>query len=158
MDNHLLNLLNSSSIIKKNTRLFLIWAVDKEGTPCLLPEEDIFCWAWMQLKPVSNKYSKPAVRENLIVNGIVADIIDFEADDVYDVVLIVRVLLILQSNKIRKSVLEKYSSAVCNDGYYLIADTPKNQILICNIFKSLKQDLEFIKNKKGFLFAHKIKR
>ena len=101
---------------QKNTRLFLIWAVDKEGTPCLLPEEDIFCWAWMQLKPVSNKYWKPAVRENLIVNGIVADIIDFEADDVYDVVLIVRVLLILQSNKIRKSVLEKYSSAVCNDG------------------------------------------
>ena len=92
------------------------------------------------------------------MNGIVANIIDFEADDVYDVVLIVRVILILQSNKIRKSVLEKYSSAVCNDGYYLIADTPKNQILICNIFKSLKQDLEFIKNKKGFLFAHKIKR
>ena len=88
---------------------------------------------------------KLAVRENLNVNGIVADIIDFEADDVYDVVLIVRVLLILQSNKIRKSVLEKYSSAVCNDGYYLIADTPKNQILICNIFKSLKQDLELIK-------------
>jgi len=41
------------------------------------------------------------------VNGIVADIIDFEADDVYDVVLIVRVLLILQSNKIRKAVLDK---------------------------------------------------
>ena len=87
---------------QKKARLFLIWAVDKEGTPCLLPEKDILCWAWMQLKPVSNKYWKPAVRENLIVNGIVADIIDFEADDVYDVVLIVRVLLILQSNKIRK--------------------------------------------------------
>ena len=57
------------------------------------------------------------------MNGIVADIIDFEADDVYDVVLKVRVLLIQQSNKIRKSLFEKYSSAVCNDGYYLIADT-----------------------------------
>ena len=101
---------------------------------------------------------KLSVLENLIVNGIVADIIDFEADDVYDVVLIVRVIHILQSNKIRKSVIEKYSSAVCNDGYYLIADTPKNQIFICNIFKSLKPDLEFIKNKKGFLLAHKIKR
>ena len=101
---------------------------------------------------------KPADLENLNVNGIVAQIIYFDADDVYDVGLIDWVLLILQSNKIQKSVLEKYSSAVCNDGYYLIADTPKNQILICNIFKSLKQDLEFIKNKKGFLFAHKIKR
>ncbi len=38
---------------------------------------------------------KLAVRENLNVNGIVADIIDFEADDVYDVVLIDRVLHIL---------------------------------------------------------------
>ena len=75
---------------------------------------------------VSNKCWKPAVRENLIVNGIVDDIIDFEDDDVYDVVLIVRVILILQNNKIRKSVLEKYSSADWNDGYYLIADTPKN--------------------------------
>ena len=92
------------------------------------------------------------------MNGIVAEIIDFEADDVYDVVLIVRVIHILQSNKIRKSVLEKYSSAVCNDDYYLIAYTKKIKILICNNFKSLQQVLEFIKNKKGFLFAHKIKR
>ena len=50
---------------------------------------------------------KLAVRENLNVNGIVADIIDFEADDVYDVVLIDRVLHILQRDKIRKAVLDK---------------------------------------------------
>ena len=56
VDNHLLNLLDSSCNIKKNTRLFLIWTVDKEWTPCLLPENDILCRAWMQLKPVSNKY------------------------------------------------------------------------------------------------------
>ena len=61
----------------------------------------------MQLKPVSNKYWKQAIRENLIVNGIVADIIDFEADDVYDVGLIVRVLHILQRDKIQKAVLDK---------------------------------------------------
>ena len=92
------------------------------------------------------------------MNGIFADIIDFEADDVYDVGLIVRVLHILQRDKIRKAVLEKYSSAVCNDGYYLIADAPKIHTLICNFFKSLNQDWEIIKNKKGFLFTHKIKR
>ena len=45
------------------------------------------------------------MRENLIVNGIVADIIDFEADDVYDVGLIVRVLHILQRDKIQKRYL-----------------------------------------------------
>ena len=77
----------------------------------------------MQLKPVSNKYWKLAVRENLIVNGIVADIVDFEADDVYDVELIDRILHILQRNKIRKAVLEKYSSTVCCDGSYWIVDT-----------------------------------
>ena len=49
VDNYLLNLLNSSSIIKKNRRLFFIWAVDKEWTPCLLPEKDILCRALMQL-------------------------------------------------------------------------------------------------------------
>ena len=48
---------------------------------------------------------KLAVRENLNVNGIVTDIIDFEVDDLYDVVLIERVLHILQSDKIRKAVL-----------------------------------------------------
>ena len=41
------------------------------------------------------------------MNGIVADIIDFEADDVNDVGLIVGVLHILQRDKIRKAVLDK---------------------------------------------------
>ena len=45
-------------------------------------------------------------------------IIDFDVDDVYDVVLIDRLLQILQRDKIRKAVLEKYSSIVCCDGYY----------------------------------------
>ena len=61
---------------------------------------------------------KLAVLENLIVNGIFAGNIDFDVYDVYDVVLIDRILHILQRNKIRKAVLEKYSSIVCCDGYY----------------------------------------
>ena len=101
---------------------------------------------------------KLAVLENLNVNGVFARIIDFNGDDVYDVVLIDRLLHILQRDKIRKAVLETYSSTVCCDGYYWIVDTLKNHTLICNYFKSLKQDWGIIKNKKGFLFAHKIKR
>ena len=50
---------------------------------------------------------KPADLENLNVNGIVAQIIDFDADVVYDVGLIDLVLLILQRDKIRKAVLDK---------------------------------------------------
>ena len=101
---------------------------------------------------------KLAVLEYLNVNGVFAGIIDFDVDDVYDVVLIDRLLHILQRDKIRKAVLEKYSSTVCCDCYYWIVDTLKNHTLICNYFKSLKQDWEIIKNKKRCLFSHKIKR
>ena len=61
---------------------------------------------------------KMPVLEKLNVNGVFAGIIDFDVDDVYDVVLIDRLLHILQRDKIRKAVLEKYSSIVCCDGYY----------------------------------------
>ena len=61
---------------------------------------------------------KMPVLENLNVNGVFAGIIDFDVDDVYAVVLIDRILHILQRNKIRKVVLEKYSSIVCCNGYY----------------------------------------
>ena len=50
---------------------------------------------------------KLAVLENLNVNGVFARIIDFNVDDVYDVVLIDRLLHILQRDKIRKAVFEK---------------------------------------------------
>ena len=50
---------------------------------------------------------KLAVLENLIVNGIFAGKIDFDVDDVYEVVLIDRRLHILQRDKIKKVVLEK---------------------------------------------------
>ena len=59
---------------------------------------------------------KLAVLENLNVSGVFAGIIDFEIDNVYDDVLIDRLLQILQRDKIRKAVLEKYSSKVCYDG------------------------------------------
>ena len=87
-----------------------------------------------------------------------ACIIDFDVDDVYDVAMIDRILHILQRENIRKVVLEKFSSTVCCDGYYSIVDTLKNHTLICTYFKSLKKDWKIIKNKKGFLFSHKIKR
>ena len=61
---------------------------------------------------------KLAVLENLIVNGIFAGNIDFDVDDVYADVLIDRILHILQRDKMRNAVLEKYSSIVCCDGYY----------------------------------------
>ena len=44
--------------------------------------------------------------ENLNVNGVFARIIDFNVDDVYDVVLIDRLLHILQRDKIKKRYLK----------------------------------------------------
>ena len=61
---------------------------------------------------------KLAVMQNLNVNGVFDGIIDFDVDDLYDAVLIDRLLHILQRDKIREAVLEKYSSIVCCDRYY----------------------------------------
>ena len=48
---------------------------------------------------------KLAVLENLNVNDVFAGIIDFDVVDVYDDVLIDRLLHLLQRDKIRKAVL-----------------------------------------------------
>ena len=89
---------------------------------------------------------KQAVLKNFKIEWFFAGNIDFDVDDVYDVVFFDRLLHILQRDKIRKAVLEKYSFKVFCDGYYWIVDTLKNHTLICNYFKSLKQDWEIIKN------------
>ncbi len=59
------------------------------------------------------------------MNGVFAGIIDFDVDDVYDVVLIDRLLHIPQRDKIGKVVIEKYCPTVCCDGYYWIFYTLK---------------------------------
>ena len=129
----------------------------RKGLPVYFPQRTYCAWCGCS----SNCYKTNAEigrSGKFKCEWCIAGIIDVDVDDVYNVVLIERLLHILQRDKIRKAVLEKYSSTVCCNGYYWIVDTLKNHRLICNYFKSFKQDWEIIKNKKGFLFSHKIKR
>ena len=103
MDKHLLKLLNFSCIIKKSTNLFLT-LVCGHGRDSLL----FSCKGYTVLgvdaaQTTIKQMLKLAVLENLNVNGVIASIIDFDVDDVYEVVLIDRRLHILQRDKIRKS-------------------------------------------------------
>ena len=97
-----------------------------------------------------------AESENIAVDGVIADITNFEAPDLYNIVVIDRVLHMLQNDEIRNAVLEKSSNAVPKAGFILIADTPKHKSLICYYFKSLLKVWKIIKNGKNFFFDHKI--
>ena len=94
--------------------------------------------------------------ENLSVEAIVADVLDFEPFAEYDVVVIDRVLHMLADDEERNSVLVKAINAVCSNGFILIVDTVKNHLLICNFFTSVVEGWKIIKNEKGLVFAHKI--
>jgi|LWDU01.1.fsa_nt_gi 2-polyprenyl-3-methyl-5-hydroxy-6-metoxy-1,4-benzoquinol methylase len=93
--------------------------------------------------------------ENLSVEGIVADVLDFEPNAEYDVVVIDRVLHMLANDEERKFVLVKSVNAVCSNGFMLIVDTVKNHALICKFFTSVVEGWEITKNENGFVFAHK---
>ena len=75
--------------------------------------------------------------EKLAVDGVIADITNYEAPDLYNIVVIDSVYHMLQNDGIRNVILEKFSNAVCKAGFILIADTPKHKSLICYYFKSV---------------------
>ena len=62
---------------------------------------------------------------------------NYEAPDLYNIVVIDSVHHMLQNYKIRNAVLEKFSNAVCKAGFILIADTPKHKSIICDYCKSV---------------------
>ena len=81
---------------------------------------------------------------------------NYEAPDLYNIVVIDRLLQMLQNDEIRNAVLEKFSNAVCKAGFILIADTPKHKSLFCDYFKAVPKVWKIIKNEKDFFFARKI--
>ena len=97
--------INPGQIVNKDGRLILVCG---QGRDSLF----IFCKGYTVLgvdaaQTAIKQMLKLAILEKLNVNGVFAGIIDFDVDDVYDVVLIDRLLHILQRDKIRKVVLEK---------------------------------------------------
>ena len=81
---------------------------------------------------------------------------NYVAPDLYNIVVIDRMLHMLQNDEIRNAVLEKSSNAVSKAGFILIADTPKHKSLICDYFTSVPKVWKIIKNETNFFFAHKI--
>ena len=59
-----------------------------------------------------------AESENLAVDGVIADITNYEAPDLYNIVVIDSVHHMLQNNEICNAILEKISNAVCKSWFY----------------------------------------
>ena len=78
-----------------------------------------------------------AESENLADDGVIAEITNYEAPDLYNTVVIDSVHHMLQNEEIHNAVLEKFNFAVYKAVFILIADTPKHKSLICNYFKSV---------------------
>ena len=64
---------------------------------------------------------------------------NYEAPDLYNIVVIDWILYMLQNDEIRNAVLEKSSNAVSKAGFILIGDTPKHKSLICDYFNSVRK-------------------
>ena len=87
-----------------------------------------------------------AHQNNLKVEGIVANIADYELTSHYDVILLDRVLHMLKDDAERTAVLQKSSEAITTGGFILIADTPKAStsyfILLRFYARALESDKE----------------
>lgn len=92
-----------------------------------------------------------ARKEGLNVDGMVADIVEFEPDGAYDVILLDRVLHMLKDSDERLAVLEKVSHHTKRGGFILIADMPKNTGEFVEFFAGKHGDWEKHKDDKGFL-------
>lgn len=92
-----------------------------------------------------------ARNEGLNVEGMVADIVDFEPDGEYDVILLDRVLHMLGDNNDRLAVLETACHHTEPGGFILIADTPKNKALLVKFFEDRRDRWEKRVENKGFL-------
>lgn len=90
-------------------------------------------------------------KEGLDVLGIVADITTFEADGMFDVVLIDRTLHMLQESD-RLSVFSGLLDHVDQDGWCLIADVRKNIKSFKRVAELHDQQWEIAKDESGYLF------
>jgi len=91
--------------------------------------------------------------EGLHVEGIVADVAMWQPEESFDVILLDRVLHLLSDPSERRQVLERACARTRSGGYVLIADTPKQQSLLREVFESKQPVWEIVLQKKGFFFA-----
>jgi 2-polyprenyl-3-methyl-5-hydroxy-6-metoxy-1,4-benzoquinol methylase len=93
-----------------------------------------------------------ARKEGLTVEGVVADIVQFEPSEAYDVILLDRVLHMLKDDHDRTAVLERVCHHTKPGGFVLIADTPKNHGVLAKFFESKQSQWKRVMENKSFLF------
>ena len=89
-----------------NVLLFLIWVADKDEMPCSLPAKGHSVLGVDKAQIVIEQMLEEAESEKLAVDGVIADITNYEAPDLYNIVVIDSVLHMLQNDEIRNAVLE----------------------------------------------------
>lgn len=94
-----------------------------------------------------------AKNEGLRIEGVVADIVDYNPVGLFDVVLFDRTLHML-SVEDQLMVLERCMDHVKNDGYILINDERKNLPAMERLIKESSAHWMVQYKERGFLFAH----
>jgi 2-polyprenyl-3-methyl-5-hydroxy-6-metoxy-1,4-benzoquinol methylase len=95
-----------------------------------------------------------AKKNNLNIIGKVADALNFVPQEKFDIIVIDRLLHMFKSDMERQSVLENMRFAVKNNGFILIADTPKNKPFIAKFFDS--NQWTTVLDKTNFTFVRKL--
>lgn len=95
-----------------------------------------------------------AKSEGLNIEGVVADLREYEPADDYDVAVIDRTLHMLEKDT-RLSVLARVCRGVRDSGFVLIADEKSNLPGMRAFFEKDSDNWTILKDKKGFLFAQK---
>lgn len=96
-----------------------------------------------------------ANRENLAVEGVVADITAYKPEGMFDVILVDRTLHML-SEETRLSVLEQLLDHVDVDGWVLIADEATNIGRFEAVVSSHRFEWKHELSKRGYLFVRRI--
>jgi 2-polyprenyl-3-methyl-5-hydroxy-6-metoxy-1,4-benzoquinol methylase len=94
-----------------------------------------------------------AVEKDIAIRGVVADLIDYEYEEDYDVVVIDRVLHMISDRIQRNAAFQRAIASVKQGGYALIADEKKNLADFGKI--AAKGEWKTVKAKGGFLFIQK---
>ena len=97
---------------------------------------------------------KDAKSEGLDIQAEVADLIDYQPIEYYDIIVIDRTLHMLAED-VRTKVLERIIQHVRDEGFVLIADEKKNLPSFKAVFSQDGPHWTTIKNSKGFLFTQK---
>jgi 2-polyprenyl-3-methyl-5-hydroxy-6-metoxy-1,4-benzoquinol methylase len=96
-----------------------------------------------------------AKAENLSIEGVVADIVTFNPDGNFDVILLDRVLHMLEGDGEKTAVLEKATRHTKTGGFILIAEPSKQKKLMHDFFAERTDQWQKVKAKKNILFMQK---